>query len=717
MLPNKKPKMTRKEFSFKVSQRFFFYSAEPGHLIFLEERKVSYPFTFDNGQHQHDLNLERKSRISFPSEDPLTFPEECPMDLGSASLDSCVPKPESGDEVHNMPLPGKSQVSLCLEDPLILPKELKEAYIDLRKDHEILLTDYNILKTEMRTIQTKPSGSDILYLDNRRLRTLLYGYDAQTELVQSLNNRIDELEAELSKVRGPPPPSPPRLPRPAIVELSGEELLNKIVKSRDEGRKAQHVHLEQDNVANNVEPGDMDFTVPKPTTPPPAPRPLTPRSTGWGIGSIFSRVSSIFTPSARTLSLAVPASAPPQQVVLPPEEVEKIGTALATTETPSRARRPNRAKTAKSTKSGKSKANTKTQKRNKAPMTKGKSNTDRHAIIDYAVQGVAPEAKNLAFAWAKERVNKIPTDSSANLGEKRKQLERPMKLKEVKEIPARYPWQSTGSFGLLPEFFDVSDSDEDEAPGWYMVDQLVNEQPPLKKRKMGTNSTPPTPSTIDSHGNSTSLTDLHPRPSKVPSPMFNDSVTHTDGGNIFEAQKPVLDRDAFMKELRRTGHVAGSGSFCVPEGDSDEESEEGSEDQQSNVWTQQPPPPPTPAHAQLPVSVTAMPTVPAIKSVDPVESQRARALKHTPAKQSRLREYMIPSPSLVSEAGRSPLVVEIGLAPDAMELELEPELLQAAQDLAGSNGYKTLNANAYGGALVEMSYGESEEDITEDDEL
>jgi hypothetical protein len=114
-------------------------------------------------------------------------------------------------------------------------------------------------------------------------------------------------------------------------------------------------------------------------------------------------------------------------------------------------------------------------------------------IIDYAMRDVHPAEKALAIAWAEKTAEKISTDT-ASLGSKRKQLEQPMKLKDVKNIPARRPWEPSGSFGLLPEFFDDSDSDE-EAPGWYLVDQLANEQPPMKKRKTSASSSNMQPST------------------------------------------------------------------------------------------------------------------------------------------------------------------------------------------------------------------------------
>jgi hypothetical protein len=338
--------------------------------------------------------------------------------------------------------------------------------------------------------------------------------------------------------------------------------------------------------------------------------------------------------------------------MLPQADVDEIGAALSPTPAEGRVKR----------------AHT----RPKAPSRPSRRrDSSQVAIVDYALRDVNPAEKELAIAWAEQTAQKISADSST-LGSKRKQLEQPMKLKDVKAIPARRPWEPSGSFGLLPEFFDDSDSDE-EAPGWYLVDQLANEQPPMKKRKTTTaRSSEAQPSTspvnvIDTNGHSASTLDRRPRPAHIPSPMFDNPVTHHEGGNVFTELHsqtsgpvtPTRDREALLKELRHSGHVEGTGTFCYPEPDSDESdgSDEENEQENSLPWTQQPPPAPVPAHAQLPVPLdgsASVPQMPKTKALDPVEAQRAKAMKHTPAKQSRLREVMVPSPSLKSDVGASP---------------------------------------------------------------
>jgi hypothetical protein len=235
--------------------------------------------------------------------------------------------------------------------------------------------------------------------------------------------------------------------------------------------------------------------------------------------------------------------------------------------------------------------------------------------------------------------------------------------------------------------------------------------------------------------------------------MFDNPVTHHEGGNVFNELHtqtappvtPARDREAFLKELRRTGHVEGTGTFCVPESDSDDSDAES--DQENNLpWTQQPPPPPVPAHAQLPVPLDGSASVPQIqtaRAVDPVEAQRAKAMKHTPAKQSRLREVMVPSPSLKSDMGASTFasgslsgpsaslftaaspirILSDEDLPDAAPLDLEG-LQLPNDDPLGLRDLGLLNATmavvdetpAYGGNEVLMTYAEDDEEITDEDE-
>jgi hypothetical protein len=521
-----------------------------------------------------------------------------------------------------------------------------------------------------------------------------------------------------------------------------DPLLKKIIRARDEGRAALYTKQQKpqvqdllvngtNGVSDSVEVMDTttDMTTTErasaPTTPAVAPQSAVTKSTGWGLSSMLSMVASVFASPA-------PATAPHQAPRLSPQQVEEIGLALAPDATPTRPprRRPQ----------PKPKPKPKTKKPRK-------SDSARRAIVNQAVEGVQANQKEIAEAWAKKVASKIAIKDgkSPQPGMKRQALGHPMRIKDVKEIPARRPWEPTGSYGLLSEFFDDSDSesdDEREVPGWFMIDTLAKEQPPLKKRKTGsdassldvTQSSLTTSALSDSQGHSASLSDVHPRPSHVPSPMFENPTTHHNGGNVFEerqtqspsAEERAAARATFEKELRKTGHVEGSGTFCVPEDfSSDDDDDDNEEDagQGSNTenaagglpWTQAPPAAPTPAHAQLPVPVTATPSVPEIQSapktvaVDPVETARARAMKHTPAKPSRLREAMIPSPSLRSDSGSSPAIAALAAAPavddpesdhsDPMEIDApmphpvpldlgDPRLLTMARNWTGTSEFK-----------------------------
>lgn len=543
---------------------------------------------------------------------------------------------------------------------------------------------------------------------------------AAKETIRQQFSQINGLKLDVRRLRGELSPS-------AAMQLSQEDLLTYIEDARDHGREAQHlVNQDLPPLAMPAAFDDDEITAPEPATPKAAPQPETPRSTGWGISSLFSRfLPAVFSPApapvtapatARETAPATGAVSPP---ILPPAVVDEIGAALTPTETPSR-RAPRRPKPKVNKSKNKRKQGTSTNKENPA----------QRAIINHAIRNLEPEEKILARVWAKKTVRQLATDTT-KLGEKRQRLEQPMKLKDVKEIPARRPWESSGSFGLLPEFWDDSDSDSDaEAPGWYMVDQLANEQPPLKKRKtrseaktLDANTSTTSPPTFDTHGNSASLSDFHPRSSTEPSPMFAqwNPTVHHEGGNVFHEfhtqtrthDSSLQNRADFEKELKRTGHVAGSGSFCVPEGDSDEEDSTISTDLNGTAdddafatlpWTQQPPPAPTPAHASLPNPFNAPP------ALDPVEQQRLRAMKHTPAKQSRLREVMVQSPAAVD--------ANVNDIPEVMSLDLgEYGLGDVATNMAVANQFMSLNDGAFAGATVMVSYDESEEVITSDEEL
>jgi hypothetical protein len=385
--------------------------------------------------------------------------------------------------------------------------------------------------------------------------------------------------------------------------------------------------------------------------------------------------------------------------------------------------------------------------------TPGRRRMVEHTVQKFELENKANADERVrATKWAMETAEKIAAAAGASVGEKRKHLDQPLKLKDVKEIPSSYPWQ-TGSFGLLDEFWEQDSSDDEAvAPMWYKMDQTAKE-PPLKKRKTLSDasrlSQPDLP-IIDSNYNSSSRRDLHPRPSWVPSPMFDNPTTHHEDANIFQEQdmqnpprrvRTPAEQAAFDKELRRYGHVEGSGTFCFPEGSSDEEDwseDEAAETTQGfgDTWTQSPPPAPVPAHASLPGPIATTPSVPDVQQT-PFEALRAK-LMNTPAKPSRLREVMVPSPSLNSDAGGSPLFASRGLAktpigqaflplastdyaqyddmPDATPLDLgDPQLLAEATAYFESEAYQAKTADAWGGSAVVMTYDESEEALTDDE--
>jgi hypothetical protein len=368
------------------------------------------------------------------------------------------------------------------------------------------------------------------------------------------------------------------------------------------------------------------------------------------------------------------------------------------------------------------------------PRIKRRKN-NRNAMSKVIANSVQdPNEQSEAQAWAMEVLAKFPNGSVA-LGEKRKRLDVGIKVGELKHIPGTKPWKS-GGYGIDDDLFDLSDSEQ--APAWAVLHEIMmqeqeDNQPPSKKRKSVHNGDTEETSELsgvffNSKGNTASLEDLRPRSSRIGSPMFESSATHQEGSNVFhelDEQTPTQQssaekRAAFDRELRRTGHVAGSGSFCVPEGDSDEDEsmEDTSTDEarDSTLWTQQPPPAPVPAHASLPspvaenASVTENPSVSA-SSLDPIESQRVRLMKHTPAKPSRLREVHVPSPSLRSDAGDesfiggSPLRIagyDLSDMPQAEPLDF-PEA-QGVEDWAATDdGRAYLEGSSWDDAVVVFS--------------
>jgi len=371
------------------------------------------------------------------------------------------------------------------------------------------------------------------------------------------------------------------------------------------------------------------------------------------------------------------------------------------------------------------------------------------AVIKAVANSVRDSAeKGKARAWAEQAFAKI-TEASPNVGNKRKRIEKGVKIeieKGVKVGDLQYfsgckPWTS-GGYGMDDDLFALSDSED--APAWAVLQNMVLEQDeiaqnPAKRPKFSHNmdmdditslndtiisSPDASPSSIfNSGGKSASLEDLRPRSSRIGSPMFDipttpgTPATHQQNENVFmeldqqspDQQSEAEKRAAFQRELRRNGHVPGSGSFMVPEHSSDEEDSEDEEEVDSTVWTQQPPPAPTPAHASLPISLADTPTVPAAP-LDPIDVQRAKITKHTPAKPSRLREVHVPSPSLRSDAGNesmqsmiaSPIhiagqgtesVYGISAIPDAEPLDIPQEYRENIENFINSTEGKAYLSN------------------------
>ncbi|ORY08351.1 hypothetical protein BCR34DRAFT_569986 [Clohesyomyces aquaticus] len=337
-----------------------------------------------------------------------------------------------------------------------------------------------------------------------------------------------------------------------------------------------------------------------------------------------------------------------------------------------------------------------------------KNKASDRALLKRVLRDVDPQEQSMAKAWAVDAAKKLATGSA---GDKRKRLESGIKVKDVKEIPARKPWQSSGTFALQDAFFDISSDEEDELPEYFALDILANDKP-LKKRK--TEHTPNTsevdgPSLndftpFDSHGNSASLRDLHPRSATTESPMF-------------PTPKPVNNVSAFES-------LNGSSIFDDPFTFNSSSIFHSTPRPDNDPWTQPPPPAPTPAHATLPAPAPAPAPAPIVESPvaeptvidppvpgpavaeppvaesafaagpvaepdteDPVSIQRAKYTKHTPAKPSKLRQATVASPGIFSEPTASddvfaPTEFQLGVdgMPDPMPIYLGDTALEGVFD-------------------------------------
>jgi len=461
-----------------------------------------------------------------------------------------------------------------------------------------------------------------------------------------------------------------------------------------------------------IEPNAEQQQVQQPTAPTMPATPSQPRR--WGFGSVLNTVKQLIprltTPIAPQ---EAPATAPPATHVPATE-------GMALNESPSSARAQRQAAKPRRRKSRKD-------NRSRLPPLKTKFQSDK-AYARTLLKRVPDEQRPVVQSWYDDIRVKAEENYRVRTGDKRKRMEEVPKIDELASIPSHPPWQANG-YGLTEGFFEYSDSDSDDqgnakehgyVPEYYQkfLQAEHPDSPPAKKKCKTTH--------IDSFGRSTSRSDLHPRPSFMPSPMFENRGHQYQGGNVFQqedAAKPKLppdsstthqvqrtaeERESYEQQLKRTGHVAGSGTFCVPEGDSDDEdstmldspaaneattsaSAPSAQDKanastnykaptvedapatssvgSSNFkpWTQQPPPAPTPAHASLPgmtpadasssspqKAISQLPAaMPAAKpatgsEAESVKRQRERLEKYKPAIPSGLRESSRLSTSTVN---------------------------------------------------------------------
>lgn len=500
-------------------------------------------------------------------------------------------------------------------------------------------------------------------------------------------------------------------------DVDDEEMVNGEEESEGEDNSMAantNAHTASNIPPNSVaiEPNAERQQVQQPTAPDMPATPPQPRR--WGFGSVLNTVKQ-FIPRLTTpiAPQEPPATAPPATHVPATED-------MALNESPSNVRAQRQAVKPRRRKSRKD-------NRSRLPPLKTKFQSDK-AYARTLLKRVPDEQRPVVQSWYDDIRVKAEENYRVRTGDKRKRMEEVPKIDELASIPSHPPWQANG-YGLTEGFFEYSDSDSDDqgnakehgyVPEYYQkfLQAEHPDSPPAKKKYKTTHT--------DSFGRSTSRSDLHPRPSFMPSPMFENRGHQYQGGNVFQqedAAKPKLppdsstthqvqrtaeERESYERQLKRTGHVTGSGTFCVPEGDSDDEdstmldssaadeattsaSAPSAQDKanastnykaptvedapaassvgSSNFkpWTQQPPPAPTPAHASLPgmtpadasssspqKAISQLPAaIPAAKpatgsEAESVKRQRERLEKYKPAIPSGLRESSRLSTSTVN---------------------------------------------------------------------
>lgn len=383
----------------------------------------------------------------------------------------------------------------------------------------------------------------------------------------------------------------------------------------------------------------------------------------------------------------------------------------------------------------------------KTPVKKKRTNT----MLKVLLKGIEPNEKAKAEEWAKQVLPKLKNDPAFH--NKRKRLETPVLFQDLNHFPSSKPWET----GFGDPLADLDD--EDVVPVWAVFLDMAAEDeehkakkhknvhgvatdddniPSINEQYAATNSARSSPMLHDSHGQSTSLLDFHPRRSVDPSPIFDTPVSHHQGGNVFSelqghdnaAQIRANDRESLLHATKQTVQVHNPtmGSFSVPEDSDDEDSTVISEPPEVNdtpLWTQRPPPAPVPAHAPLPGGPPIeAPSAPAPQQpVDEIERQRQKLMKHTPAKPSRLREAMYPSPSLKSDAGNESILVATPIQmdgstadmfadiPTAEVIELDIECQAALDTLVESDEYKKQkDANPWPKPII--TYDEDSEELS-----
>lgn len=366
--------------------------------------------------------------------------------------------------------------------------------------------------------------------------------------------------------------------------------------------------------------------------------------------------------------------------------------------------------------------------------TPRKRRVPTNPLMNLLLRGIDREDKQKAEEWAKQIIPTLRNDPAFR--EKRKRLETPVLCKDLSNFPSAKPWET----GFGDPLGDLDD--EDEVPVWAVYMDIVAEEeehaakkhkkthdvtitddevPTIDEQFAASNSARASPNLFDSHGQSASIRDFHPRRSIDPSPMFSNSMSHNTGGNIFSelqghdtaAEIREKDREILKVATKETTegahtHNPNMGSFSVPDDSDEEDSTMGSETSDTEatpVWTQPPPPAPVPAHAPLPGGSTddAPPTPTRQQPGDEIERQRQRLMKHTPAKPSRLREATYPSPSVLSEAGNESLLAAtpaqmaasaatmaniLDDMPVAEMIELDDECQAAFDELINSQEYQ-----------------------------